>query len=229
MSKKPNLGATQPRGLDTFFIGNSEEFVNVIFNCVLSDLKLAPIHWINNMVIRGNLENMSDCSTNDILRADAQKKYEPAKVLAKSVMKVINDFYSPVKGVEKWLLAIVRNIPLNSQGCPNKYPKNITKKTFEKELTKISLNQIFIEYDIRILNRVNSVHKIENLYINLIEDAFEKNRLVTIYNTFNNKLPEIKRVAKRKKISIIEGDGFIKMKFYDFRKLGITYDLTDFF
>jgi hypothetical protein len=227
VARLKEIGFTQPRGLDTFFIGNSDNFINVIMNCVLREIKIAPVHWIKNMVIRGNLEDLCDCSTSDILKSYSQKKFDIAKSLSKSVIKIINENYSIEKVVEKWVLEVIHNTPLNSLGYPNKYPKTISERSLSK-VSEIRLNQLFVEYDVRVLNKVNNVHKIENVYINLIEDAFEKDRIVTIYNTFNNKLPEIRKVAKRKKIKIKDDiPDYIKMKFYDFRSLGITYDLKN--
>jgi hypothetical protein len=229
-----NFGSTRPRGLDTFFVGNTDKFVDVILNCALVPLKQAPIHWTNNFLIRGNIENLCGYTTSEILRNAALKKYEPAKMFAKTVVKIVNTNLQLQDSVEKWVLAVLRNTPLNAHGCPNSYPKNISEKTLQSR-PSVSQNQIFVEYDIRLIDRVNNIYKIENAYINLIEDGFEKNKLITIYNTFNNILDEIKKRAKHKRIKIVEGcskEGeleFIKIKFYDFRALDIKYDLTDFF
>jgi hypothetical protein len=154
-------------------------------------------------------------------------------MFAKTVVKIVNANLQPEESVEKWVLSVLRNTPLNAHGCPNSYPKNISEKTL-KARSSINQNQIFVEYDIRLIDRVNNIYKIENAYINLIEDGFEKNKLITVYNTFNNILDEIKKRAKQKRIKITEGRcgdelEFIKIKFYDFRALGIKYDLTDFF
>jgi hypothetical protein len=173
-------------------------------------------------------------STSDILRNAALKKYEPAKMFAKTILKIVNANLQPIESVEKWVLEVLRNTPINAHGCPNSYSKNISEKTLQSRAS-INQNQIFVEYDIRLFDRVNNIYKIENAYINLIEDAFEKNKLITIYNTFNNILDDIKKRAKHKRIKVVEKRSAnnelesIKIKFYDFRALDIKYDLTDFF
>jgi hypothetical protein len=224
-----DIGSTAPVGLDIYFIQSNpseNRKIDVVFSCKLKPLSVAPVNWTNTTIIQCGLENILGCSFN-VLTNSYNEKY--ASNLSKNIVKIINKNIETELSLEKWAGLIIRNCPLNGFDLPNKYPKIITTKLLQNNKQNITKDKLFVEYDFRLIDRTRNMYKLENSVIKVIEDAFEKNRYVTVYDTFNNILSDIRKQALKQKIHFIDCDNSIKIKFFDLRELKVEYDLTDFF
>jgi hypothetical protein len=195
-----NLGGTAPAGLDVYFLGDATQPVDIVLSCKMRSHQKTPVQWVGNFIIRASIENLAECSTKELLEMYNKNKSPPAaKTFSKNILKVINANLGLIESVENWIANIIKNIPLNSESLPNRYPRQIRESTLRKPC-KITKGMLFVEYDFRLIGRTQNIYKIENTYINLLEDAFETNRDIVIYNTFNNILPNIKKQAHRRKL-----------------------------
>lgn len=221
--KYENIGSTFVRCLDTYFIGENEgdsKDVDLILACG-SKNKVVPPAFTDELIIRCNSDTLTGVTGESEVTEDRAVKIKNIK---ENVLKILRSYMKEkTYTVEEWVKNVIFNYPVNNNGLPVRFPKNISDDNINS--FKLNANDIFIEYDFRAKN-----YKHENEFISELEDAFESpDEEIQITNTYNNILNEIKRKLDKKKYKWKEVDeNTIKTKLKYLRGIDMEYQLTDF-
>lgn len=212
-----NIGSTFARCLDKYFIGQNtdeSEKIDLILACGCKD-KIVPPRLTEDLIIRCN---------SHILTGKSESRNERIKNIQNNIMKIVNSYLNDKKiTVEEWAKSVIFNYPMNNNGLPVKYPKDINNQNINT--FKINKSDLFVEYDFRA-----SSYEHENNFISELEDAFEqKDDKIQIQNTYNNILDNIKRKLDEKNFPWKEIDeNTIETKLKYLRDIDVEYQLTDF-
>lgn len=219
-----DIGSTFTRCLDTYFVGdkaNEAEKIDVILSCG-SKNKVVPPALTEDLVVRCN----SNVLVGDKGDSDESKLTRKDKVdnIRKNLMKILNSYIKDKKlNVEGWVKNVIFNYPVNNNGLPVRYPKDITDSNINS--FKIGADDVFVEYDFRARD-----YDYESEFISELEDAFESpDTEIQISNTYNNILDDITKKLDEKKYSWTKiDDNTIKTKLKYLRDIDVVYQLTDF-
>ena len=218
-----DIGSTFTRCLDTYFVGdkaNEAENIDVILACG-SKNKVVPPALTEDLVVRCNSNVLVGESKSGESKLTRKDKVDNIR---KNLMKILNSYIKDKKlTVEGWVKNVIFNYPVNNNGLPVRYPKDITDSNINS--FKISADDVFVEYDFRARD-----YDYESEFISELEDAFESpNMEIQISNTYNNILDEITRKLDEKKYSWVKiDDNIIKTKLKYLRDIDVEYQLTDF-
>lgn len=215
--KYENIGSTFVRCLDTYFIGENKgdsENIDLILACG-SKNKVVPPAFTDELIIRCN---------SDTLTGESENRVVKIKKIKENVLKILRSYMKEkTYTVEEWVKNVIFNYPVNNNGLPVRFPKNIS----DGNINSFTLNadDIFIEYDFRAKS-----YKHENEFISELEDAFESpDEEIQITNSYNDILNEIKKKLDEKKYKWKEVDeNTIKTKLKYLRGIDMEYQLTDF-
>lgn len=215
--KYENIGSTFVRCLDTYFIGENEgdaENIDLILACG-SKNNVVPPAFTDELIIRCN---------SDTLTGESEDRTVKVKNIKENILKILRGYMKEkTYTVEEWTKNVIFNYPVNNNGLPVRFPKNISDDNINS--FKLNADDIFIEYDFRAKS-----YKHENEFISELEDAFESpDEEIQITNSYNNILNEIKRKLDEKKYKWKEVDeNTIKTKLKYLRDIDMEYQLTDF-
>ena len=215
--KYENIGSTFVRCLDTYFIGENEgdsKDIDLILACG-SKNKVVPPAFTDELIIRCN---------SDTLTGESEDRAVKIKNIKENVLKILRSYMKEkTYTVEEWVKNVIFNYPVNNNGLPVRFPKNIS----DGNINSFTLNadDMFIEYDFRAKS-----YKHENEFISELEDAFESpDEEIQITNSYNDILNEIKKKLDEKKYKWKEVDeNTIKTKLKYLRSIDMEYQLTDF-
>lgn len=181
---------------------------------------------------QNKLENQKTSEKeSDSLNYASQERIQGTKNIYENIMQIVKSICKDeelYKNTEDWLENLIKIIPINDNGLPNRYPNTITDDMFTivyKNKNILDKTNIHINYDLRAKS-----YEQENLFITMIEDAFENmNRKVFIYNSFRNILPKIisQLDSKQLKYKVIN-ENCIETTIKNIRNLDITYEISDF-
>lgn len=204
--KYTDVGNTFPSCLDEYFIKNDDK-VDLILSCKGNNNEV-PLQFIKTIVIR--------CNSEEFMKNN----------LKTSILKIANNVLedNKIDNVEDWLKNIINDAPFNNNEFPYKYGKTISNKKL-KEKSKLTKDNIFIEYDLRAKS-----YEHENNFICELENEFEtKDTKITLFNTYNDILSEVRKQLDEKKLKydVLDANS-ISVNIKYLRKLDIEFQLNDF-
>lgn len=144
--------------------------------------------------------------------------------LKSAINKIVKDNSIDVSDFETFVKLLNDNFPLNYGGSLRRFENEIEFN--EKSTTRKQKEyDFYIGYDLRFSNSQK-----ENELVNRFEDISykDKNKIV-ICETYNNKISDIKKQCKNKKIKYTELNKYaIKIDNKDFDKLKLVSTISDF-
>ena len=221
--------STYPECLDQYFPRvDSDKNIDIIFKASPKHNHEVPPCLSDNLIIRSySLSLLGKDSYEDALKTSENGEKTLKKHLLDIIYKHLTYFDTP----EKWFDNIIDRCPLDSEGCPIRYIKDIDSSTLR---AKPKADDFFITYDFRPTYWAKSKdidYEYENLLETTIENAFESPSLeLEIYNNYNDIVPRMKEALDKQKISYVfkKEQNKILITLKNLRKLNMTYDMTDF-